>query len=267
MIVGGSLCDEDAYVAQKFAREALRYEQRRPPPRTRHERRCARHSRSHLRRCARCRRRRARRFDVREELPVLFLRLRIAATKRGLRTVIVHPREIELTEYSDVFVQPLPGTEACARARRSREGHEGFVRREERSRSSRPPDVHPRRRRRLAFGCRERGCTFRLAASPRRGVRRAGSGCTPRAASRVEARNAIRDWTPPACFEPRPMEICTRCGSSGPTLSPTFPNPDWDRPHWRRFRSSSSRTSSGRRSSSTPTSCCRARPSSSATER
>ena len=45
--------------------------------------------------------------DLREELPILFLRMRIAATKRGLPIAIVHPREVSLSEYAVVRVQPL----------------------------------------------------------------------------------------------------------------------------------------------------------------
>ncbi len=113
VIVGGSLCDEDAYVAQKFAREALgtnNVDYRLEPgmsadalvtPDLTYDDVLG----ADVVAIVGC--------DVREELPVLFLRLRIAATKRGLRTVIVHQREIALTEYADVFVQPLPGAEAA----------------------------------------------------------------------------------------------------------------------------------------------------------
>jgi len=113
VIVGGSLCDEDAYVAQKFAREALgtnNVDHRLEPgmsadalvtPGLTYDDVLG----ADVVAIVGC--------DVREELPVLFLRMRIAATKRGLRTVIVHPREIALTEYADVFVQPLPGAEAA----------------------------------------------------------------------------------------------------------------------------------------------------------
>jgi NADH-quinone oxidoreductase subunit G len=47
-------------------------------------------------------------------VPILFLRLRIAATKRGLRFAIVHPREIALSEFADVRVPIGPGGEAAA---------------------------------------------------------------------------------------------------------------------------------------------------------
>ncbi len=113
VIVGGSLCDEDAFVAQKFAREALgtnNIDHRLEPgmsadalvtPGLTYDDVLG----ADVVALVGC--------DAREELPILFLRLRIAATKRGLRTVIVHPREVALTEYADVFVQPLPGTEAA----------------------------------------------------------------------------------------------------------------------------------------------------------
>ncbi len=112
MIIGESLTDEDAYTAQKFARLVLRT-----------------HNIDHrlegglaadalirpdvgyddvldsdlvvLIEC-----------DVREELPVLFLRMRIAATKKGLPIAIVHPREIALSEYAIVDVRSTPGDTA-----------------------------------------------------------------------------------------------------------------------------------------------------------
>jgi NADH-quinone oxidoreductase subunit G len=116
VIIGGSLCDEDAYVAQKFAREALgtnNVDHRLEPgmsadalvtPGLTYDDVLG----ADLVALVGC--------DVREELPVLFLRMRIAATKRGLRTAIVHPREIALSEYADVLVQPVPGTEASLEA-------------------------------------------------------------------------------------------------------------------------------------------------------
>jgi NADH-quinone oxidoreductase subunit G len=64
-------------------------------------------------------------LDAREELPILFLRLRIAATKRGLRVALVHQRDVALSEYAAATLSPFPGTEAAvARALQSPEGAE-----------------------------------------------------------------------------------------------------------------------------------------------
>jgi len=51
--------------------------------------------------------------DLREELPILFLRMRIAASKRGLPIAIVHPREIALSEFAKIRLAPIAGTEAA----------------------------------------------------------------------------------------------------------------------------------------------------------
>jgi NADH-quinone oxidoreductase subunit G len=112
MIIGESLCDEDAYVAQKFARVTLRTNN------IDHRLEGGPEAGAIVRPgvsyddvlssdlavvvCA----------DLREELPLLFLRMRIAATKRGLPIAIVHPREVSLSEHAVVRVQPLPGDEA-----------------------------------------------------------------------------------------------------------------------------------------------------------
>ncbi len=113
VLIGESLCDEDAYVAQKFARVLLHTNNvdhrlfggvsadALPPAGPTYDEVLG----SDLVVLVS--------LDAREELPILFLRLRIAATKRGLRTAIVHPREIALTEYAAGILSPLPGTEAA----------------------------------------------------------------------------------------------------------------------------------------------------------
>jgi NADH-quinone oxidoreductase subunit G len=113
LLIGESLCDEDAYVAQKFARMVLRTNNvdhrleggLAPDAIVRPDVTYDDVLSSDLVVIVSC--------DVREELPVLFLRLRIAATKRGLRIAIVHPREVALSEYAIARVQPLPGDEAA----------------------------------------------------------------------------------------------------------------------------------------------------------
>jgi NADH-quinone oxidoreductase subunit G len=112
MIIGESLCDEDAYAAQKFARLVLRtnnIDHRLEGglsadtlirPDVTYDDILS----SDLVVLVSC--------DVREELPVLFLRMRIAATKRGLPIAIVHPREIALSEYAVADVRSLPGEDA-----------------------------------------------------------------------------------------------------------------------------------------------------------
>lgn len=112
VIVGESLCDEDYYTAQKFARTVLgtnsvdhRLEGGMSadallPPQLTYDDLLGADLVALVS------------LDAREELPIVFLRLRIAATKRGLRLAIVHPREISLSELSSVRVSPLPGTEA-----------------------------------------------------------------------------------------------------------------------------------------------------------
>ncbi len=113
MIIGESLCDEDAYVAQKFARVVLRtnnIDHRiegglqagaivRPGVTYDHV------LSSDLVVVVSA--------DLREELPVLFLRMRIAAAKRKLPIAIVHPRDVSLSAYAVAQVQPLPGDEAA----------------------------------------------------------------------------------------------------------------------------------------------------------
>jgi NADH-quinone oxidoreductase subunit G len=112
MIVGESLCDEDAYTAQKFARMVLRtnnvdHRLEGGPgvgaivrPDVTYDDVLS----SDLVVVVSA--------DLREELPILFLRMRIAATKRKLPIAIVHPREVSLSEHAVVRVQPLPGDEA-----------------------------------------------------------------------------------------------------------------------------------------------------------
>jgi NADH-quinone oxidoreductase subunit G len=53
-------------------------------------------------------------LDAREELPILFLRLRIAATKRNLPIALVHPRKVGLSEFAKVHITPKPGDELSA---------------------------------------------------------------------------------------------------------------------------------------------------------
>ena len=112
MIIGESLCDEDAYVAQKFARVTLGtnnidHRLEGGPqvgaivrPGVSYEDVLS----SDLVVVVAA--------DLREELPLLFLRMRIAASKRGLPIALVHPREVSLSEHAVVRVQPLPGDEA-----------------------------------------------------------------------------------------------------------------------------------------------------------
>ncbi len=51
--------------------------------------------------------------DLVEELPVLFLRLRLAATERGVPVVEVSSRETALTRYAAASLRPLPGDEGA----------------------------------------------------------------------------------------------------------------------------------------------------------
>src|SRR5581483_4030861 len=53
-------------------------------------------------------------LDAREEIPILFLRLRIAATKRNLPIALVHPRDVALSEFAKVHIRPKPGDELSA---------------------------------------------------------------------------------------------------------------------------------------------------------
>jgi NADH-quinone oxidoreductase subunit G len=116
LLVGASLPDEDSYTAQKFARLVLgtnsvdhRLEGGMEadgilPPRLTYDDvltsdRVVLVS-----------------FDAREELPLVFLRLRIAATKRNVRVVVVHPRAVGLTELAEHRIAPLPGTETAVAA-------------------------------------------------------------------------------------------------------------------------------------------------------
>jgi NADH-quinone oxidoreductase subunit G len=111
VIIGAHLCDEDFYAAQKFARVALRtnnVDHRTEPgleadalvaPGVTYEDVLT----SDLVVVVGT--------DLREELPILFLRMRIAASKRGLPIAIVHPREVSLSEFAKLRLQPLPGTE------------------------------------------------------------------------------------------------------------------------------------------------------------
>jgi NADH-quinone oxidoreductase subunit G len=109
MIVGESLCDEDYYAAQKFARTVLRT-----------------NSIDHRLEGGMSADGLIRPdvtyddvlssdlvvlvdLDAREELPLLFLRMRIAASKRGLPIAIVHPRDVPLSEYASLHVRPTPG--------------------------------------------------------------------------------------------------------------------------------------------------------------
>jgi NADH-quinone oxidoreductase subunit G len=112
MIIGESLCDEDAYTAQKFARAVLRtnnidHRLEGGPEAGALVRPSVTYDdvlSSDLVVVVSA--------DLREELPILFLRMRIAATKRNLPIAIVHPREVSLWEHATVRVQPLPGEEA-----------------------------------------------------------------------------------------------------------------------------------------------------------
>jgi NADH-quinone oxidoreductase subunit G len=113
VIIGESLCDEDAYVAQKFARMVLRTNnvdhrlEGGPAPGAivRPDVTYDDVLSSDLVVVVSA--------DLREELPILFLRMRIAASKGRLPIAIVHPREVSLSEYSIARVQPLPGDEAA----------------------------------------------------------------------------------------------------------------------------------------------------------
>ncbi len=116
VIIGESLCDEDSYTAQKFARVVLgtnNVDHRLaggvsadalPIPTLTYDDVLG----SDLVVLVS--------LDAREELPILFLRLRIAATKRGVRTAIVHPREVALSEFAAGRLSPLPGAEAATGA-------------------------------------------------------------------------------------------------------------------------------------------------------
>jgi len=111
MIIGAHLCDEDFYVAQKFARVALRTNNidHRTEPGLAADALVAPGVtyddvlNSDLVVVVGT--------DLREELPILFLRMRIAASKRGLPIAIVHPREVALSEFAKIRLQPLPGAE------------------------------------------------------------------------------------------------------------------------------------------------------------
>ncbi|MEX2394072.1 MAG: 2Fe-2S iron-sulfur cluster-binding protein, partial [Actinomycetota bacterium] len=112
MIVGESLLDEDYYVAQKFARLVLRT-----------------NSIDHRLEGGMSAEALIRPdvtyddvlssdlvvlvdLDAREELPLLFLRLRIAATKRNLPIALVNPRDVSLSEFALVHARPVPGDES-----------------------------------------------------------------------------------------------------------------------------------------------------------
>ena len=109
VIAGESLCDEDYYVAQKFARCVLgtnnidhRIEggmtaEALLPPQLTYDAVLG----SDLVVLVS--------LDAREELPILFLRLRIAATKRALPIAIVHPRSVSLSELAKMVLRPVPG--------------------------------------------------------------------------------------------------------------------------------------------------------------
>jgi NADH-quinone oxidoreductase subunit G len=111
IIVGEHLCDEDYYAAQKFARVALRtnnIDHRTDgglsadalvaPGVTYDD---VLHSDLVV----------VVGTDLREELPILFLRMRIAASKRGLKIATVHARDTALTKFAALALRPLPGTE------------------------------------------------------------------------------------------------------------------------------------------------------------
>jgi NADH-quinone oxidoreductase subunit G len=114
VILGESLCDEDYYVAQKFARCVLgtnnvdhRIEGGMSadallPPQLTYDAVLG----SDLVVLVG--------LDAREELPILFLRLRIAASKRGLPIAVVHSREVGLSEFAKVRVRTAPGAELTA---------------------------------------------------------------------------------------------------------------------------------------------------------
>ncbi len=117
LLVGESLCDEDAYVAQKLARVVLKTnnidhrlgggpdaDALPPHDGVTYEDVLS----SDLVVLVS--------LDAREELPILYLRMRIAATKRGLRIAMVHPREVGLSEFAAARLSPLPGTEAATGA-------------------------------------------------------------------------------------------------------------------------------------------------------
>jgi NADH-quinone oxidoreductase subunit G len=113
MLIGGSLCDEDAYTAQKFARLVLRsnaVDHRLAggmeasaivPPRLTYDDVL---SADHVTIVS---------ADLREELPLLFLRLRLAIIRKGVRVAIAHPRAVALTELSAQHLAILPGTDAA----------------------------------------------------------------------------------------------------------------------------------------------------------
>ncbi len=111
VVCGGSLTDEDAYTAQKFARAVLgtnsvdhRLEGGMSAdtllaPDLSYDELLA-SDRVLLVSC-----------DAREELPIVFLRLRVAATKEGLQVGLCHPRRVGLSGLADVHVAPFPGAE------------------------------------------------------------------------------------------------------------------------------------------------------------
>lgn len=111
VVCGGSLTDEDAYAAQKFARMVLatnnvdhRLEggmsaETLMVPDLGYEELLASDRVLLVS------------LDAREELPIVFLRLRVAATKAGLRVGVCHPRRIGLADLADVHVAPYPGAE------------------------------------------------------------------------------------------------------------------------------------------------------------
>jgi NADH-quinone oxidoreductase subunit G len=116
VLVGESLCDEDAYAAQKFARLVLNTNNvdhrlsggvsagALPIPSLTYDDVLG----SDLVVLVS--------LDTREEVPILFLRMRIAATKRGLRTAVVNSRAVGLSEYADARLAPFPGAEAATGA-------------------------------------------------------------------------------------------------------------------------------------------------------
>ena len=111
LIIGESLCDEDPYVAQKFARMVLRTNNvdhrleggLEADALVRPQVSYADVLGSDLVVVVGA--------DLREELPLLYLRMRIAASKRGLPIAIVHPRDVSLSEFAVAHVRSLPGAE------------------------------------------------------------------------------------------------------------------------------------------------------------
>ncbi|HVE92027.1 MAG TPA: 2Fe-2S iron-sulfur cluster-binding protein, partial [Actinomycetota bacterium] len=113
LLLGGSLTDEDAYTAQKFARMVLRTNSvdhrldggmaasaLMPPALTYDDLLSADHVVVVS-------------ADLREELPLVFLRLRIAAARKKLRLSLVHPRRVAGIEFASAHLAPLPGSEAA----------------------------------------------------------------------------------------------------------------------------------------------------------